>query len=189
MHDLVARPRHRWPHSYGGCGWHYSRFAAGPCRALYRWHVDRVLARHGVPLQMAAGGEDVGRLIHVVGDDRELLVARVAAVGSERGTREHAVALFRGRDAAVPEKRSAILALAGLLEDRKRLLKAELLSKDEDALFNIANNFDLRHRGVNQRTDYDPVFLDWLYWWYLATLDLTDRLLTRQADGAAAGAS
>jgi hypothetical protein len=25
------------------------------------------------------------------------------------------------------------------------------------------------------------VFLDWVFWWYLATVELTDRLLTRQA--------
>jgi hypothetical protein len=24
------------------------------------------------------------------------------------------------------------------------------------------------------------VFLDWIFWWYLATIELTDRLLYRQ---------
>lgn len=64
------------------------------------------------------------------------------------------------------------------------LLKVELLSKDEGALFLIANQLNLRHRRVDQRSDYDEVHLDWLFWWYLATLDLTDRLLARQAGGA-----
>jgi hypothetical protein len=41
------------------------------------------------------------------------------------------------------------------------------------------------HPGVDllsdrQRGDYDPVFLDWVFWWYLATVELTDRLLARQ---------
>ena len=35
-------------------------------------------------------------------------------------------------------KRSAVVALGRILEDRRTLLKAELLSKDEGALFHIA---------------------------------------------------
>jgi len=29
------------------------------------------------------------------------------------------------------------------------------------------------------KASYDPVFLDWVFWWYLATIELTDRLLRR----------
>jgi hypothetical protein len=187
VHDLVARPRHRWWHDYSGCGWHYSRFAAAPGRALYRWHVDRLLARHDVPLRMATSGEDIGRLVRVAGDGRDELAARVMTVDAERGTREHAVALFRGRGAGVPEKRSAVVALAGMLEERRELLRAELLSRDEGALFEIANRFDLRHRRADQRGDYAEAYLDWICWWYLATLDLTDQLLARQATAQPAG--
>lgn len=186
VHDLVARPRHRRWHEASGCGWHYSRFAPAPGRALYRWHVDRLLTRHGVPLRLAATGEDAGRLVRKADEEHGEIVDRILAAGPDRDTRQHAVALFRGRDAGVPEKRSAIVAVAGLLEDRRSLLKTELLRPDEGALFNIANNFDLRHRRADQRGDYDEAFLDWLYWWYLATLDLTDRLLARQADDAVA---
>lgn len=76
--------------------------------------------------------------------------------------------------------RSAIVALHLVLEERRKLLKESLLRKDEAALFQIANEFDLRH-GREQQSDYDPMFLDWVFWWYLATVELTDRLLTRQA--------
>ena len=27
------------------------------------------------------------------------------------------------------------------------------------------------------RADYDPAFLDWVFWWDLATVELTDRIL------------
>jgi hypothetical protein len=62
-------------------------------------------------------------------------------------------------------------------------LKAELLTKDEGALFTIANQFAVRHQRANQRGDYDSAFLDWLFWWYLDTVQLTDQLLARQASG------
>ena len=91
----------------------------------------------------------------------------------------HAVALFRSRDADIASKRSAIVALAGVLENRRELIKTSLLRKDEGALFELANEFDLRHRKPDQRGDYDEAFLDWIFYWYLATVELTDRVLAR----------
>lgn len=39
-----------------------------------------------------------------------------------------------------------------------------------------------RHVGGKHRQqgDYDPAFLDWIFWWYLAAIELTDRILARQ---------
>lgn len=91
----------------------------------------------------------------------------------------HAVTLFRSRGTSVEGKRSACIALAEVLEARRGLLKAELLSKDEGALFRIASEFAIRHQKADQRPDYDEAYLDWLYWWYLATIELTNQLLTR----------
>src|SRR6266508_3303288 len=82
----------------------------------------------------------------------------------------HAIALFRSRTAGLEERRSAIIALAGILEERRGLLKAEVLTKDEGALFQIANGFAIRHQRADQRGDYDRAFLDRLFWWYLGTV-------------------
>ena len=54
------------------------------------------------------------------------------------------------------------------------------MRKDEGVLFDIANNFAIRHRRDDQRADYDPAFLDWVFWWYLATIELTDCILARR---------
>jgi hypothetical protein len=69
--------------------------------------------------------------------------------------------------------------LAGVLEERRALLRQELLSRDESSLFEIANNYALRHRNENQRNEYAQEFLDWVFWLYAATVELTDRLLRR----------
>jgi len=183
FHDLVARPRNRSWHDYGGCGWHYSGYATAPGRALYRWRVDQLLAEGGIPMRLADSGEDAGRLVHQPGDSRmDLVTAALATPArSDRNTVEHAVALFRSRSAGREDKRSACRAMAGLLEDRRKLIKQELLSRDEGALFEIANKFAVRHRNADQRDHYDDAYLDWLFWYYLATFELTDRLLARQA--------
>jgi hypothetical protein len=159
-----------------------SGFATETGRLVYRYRVNAALAGAHVLLRLADYGEDVGRLVHTVGDDRVELVTRVLASPQPEEARvvAHALALFRSRTASVDEKRSAIVALARVLEDRRALLRAELFRADEGALFRIANEFDLRHSRAGQQGDYDPVFLDWVFWWYLATIELTDRLIARQ---------
>lgn len=181
LHDLVARPRNRHLHNYAGCGWHYSAFSLEAGRALYRWRVNRILDRSDLGLRLADEGEDAGRLVAVTDLARTELVASMASrTDSQTGdVVRHAIALFRGREASEHEKRSAVVALASILEERRTLLKAELVSKDEAALFEIANRFALRHRNDAQQADYEPIFLDWLFWWYLATIELTDRVLAR----------
>lgn len=183
VHDLVARPRDRVWHDHADCGWHYSEFAVSPGQMLYRWRANRLLARFDAGLEIASDGADTGRLVHTDAHDRHELVRRSLTHPSvARDDVAHAVALWRSRTATNHDKRSAIFTLGRILEDRKSLLQRNLFSKDETALFEVANRYDLRHRNASQRSDYDPIFLDWVFWWYLATVELTDRLIAREAE-------
>lgn len=183
LHDLVARPRSRSFHDYAACGWHYSQFAIEPARVLYRWRVNQLLDRSDLGLRLADDGEDVGRLVAITDDARADLVATLARrpPGQTADRVRHGIALFRARGATEHDKRSAILALAGIIEELRQLLKDNPVKKDEGALFDIANNFALRHQDLKQQRDYDPAFLDWIFWWYLATVELSDQLLARPA--------
>jgi hypothetical protein len=185
LHDVVARPSRRSYHGFNRCGWHYSTFATGPARRLYRWRVNRLLADSDLGLRLAEEGEDLGRLVRLEPTGLEDLPERALQTATPETSDRlgHAIALFRSRNTTVEERRSAVIALAGILEERRDLLRAELLSKDEAALFQIANQFAVRHQKADQRGDYDPAFLDWLFWWYLDTVHLTDQLFARQASG------
>ena len=181
LHDLVARPRWRGWHEFDQ-HWDYQDFARAPGQAVYRWKVNELLFRSEVLLQLADSGSDCGRLVHAPGDARDDLLRR-AVQSPEPKVRDlvdHAVAQFRGRGATFLAKREATKTLADVLKHRRALLKSELFKKDEDALFQIANHFEIRHINERQKGDYDPAFLDWVFWWYLATIELTDRLLDRQ---------
>lgn len=159
VHDLVARPRHRWDHpDHGDCGPHFDDFETEPGRRIYRALVNRLLDEHAVALRLADRGEDEGRLIRLVDAARNDLIerARLSPAAEVSDPVDHAIALFRSRDATTHNKRSAIVALANVLEDRRALLKTHLFTSDEGALFQIANQFDLRHRNDKQHTDYDP---------------------------------
>jgi len=181
-HDLVSRPRERHYHDFSMCGWHYSRFSATAGREVYRWKTNELLQAAGISYRLADSGEDLGRLVAVFDDGRSALLAVVLGHRQpDTAARvHHAVALFRRRGATDEDKRSALITLAGILEERRQLIRAELVSADEGALFHIANKFAIRHQNGHQLSDYDPAFLDWVFWWYLGTIELTDRIINRQ---------
>lgn len=180
LHDLVARPQTRSWHDYHA-DWDYADFARRPGRAVYRWRINQILDRSSLGLRLADDGEDVGRLVRATTDDRSRLVEAALATPDGQDQKEvaHTVALVRRRLSTREDKRSAVVALARVLEDRRPTIKRQLMSKDEGDLFNIANNFDIRHRRLDQRGEYDDAFLDWIFWWYLATVELTDRIPLR----------
>jgi len=149
---------------------------------LYRWKTNQLLDLCAVRLRLATEGEDTGRLVARTDEARgELLDRLLTNAGPAVSERiSHAIALFRARDATIEDKRSAAIALAGILEERRPLLRERLFRKDEGALFQIANEFDIRHRSASQKSDYDPAFLDWIFWWYAGTVELTESLLAQR---------
>lgn len=181
LHDLISRPRNRWHHRYSDCGWHYTDFTLDAGRRLYRAQVNQLLDQSSQNLQLGSIGEEAGRLIATTDTGRsELMSAMIARQDDATGDEvRHAIALFRGRAATSLDKTSAIVTLARILEERRKHLKAGLSKRDEGALFQIANEFNLRHKNSRQQGDYDTMFLDWIFWWYLATIELSDRLITR----------
>jgi hypothetical protein len=79
------------------------------------------------------------------------------------------------------ERRDAIRDLADVLEYLRPQLKAVLNKKDEAAIFEIANNFGIRHHNQSQRTDYDkPIWYSWIFYFYLATIHAAVRLIDRK---------
>lgn len=178
FHDLAARPTKGWYHSFSDCGWHPTKFSRKSGQALYRWRINQLLDTTALGLRIAGSGEDCGRMVRVaIGELGRLVEEMLDDLSPAEGRVVHAIALFRSRNGTREDLRSAIVALAGILEERRALLKEHLLSKDEDALFGIANKYHLRHQRADQRTDYSPDFLEWIFYWYLATVQLTDRLL------------
>lgn len=189
LHDLASWPGTWGSHNFGGCPGHPGDFSPGCGQALYRYQVNLLLDQSTLGVRIADAGEDRGRIVHVAAPDLEEVVDKVLdkpPSGFEDDV-THAVALFRSRGRDVASMRSAVVALAGVLERNRALLKEELLSRDEAAFFDIANNFDLRHRKADQRTDYDLMFLEWLFYWYLATVKLVADLQTRQDGTSLAG--
>lgn len=180
LHDLVDRPRTRQWHDFDQ-HYTYSNFNEHTGQAVYRWKVNGLLAAHEIDYQLASEGEDTGLLVATTRDPRADLerLARHNVPDGNSNSIDHAIALYRRRGASTDDKRSACVALAGVLESRRGLLKEHLSKQDEGALFEIANKYRIRHHRADQHGDYAPQFLDWIFWNYLATVELSNRLMTR----------
>lgn len=185
-HDLVARPRRRRWHDYGRHH-DFDSFDRRSGQALYRGKVNDLLTRRLPTYRLADDGEDAGMVVTTTPDPRADLerIARQDVPDGNDGPIDHAIALFRRRGATVEGKRSACIALARVLESRRDLLKDALLSKDEGALFELANKYQIRHHRADQHLDYAEEFLDWIFWNFLTTVELSNRLIRRSQLGGA----
>lgn len=186
LHDQVARPNTRFDHDYAECGWHHGKFDIGAGRIVYRWRVNKLFESSPLGLRLAEDGDDVGRLVTVTDEARTALAQSVAARsdGESADQVRHALALFRERGSDRNQKRSAVAALALVLEERRHGVLADALAKsDRGALFDLANNFHVRHQDAKQKRDYDDFYLDWIFWVYLSTIELTNQVLEAQRPG------
>ncbi|WP_420621945.1 hypothetical protein [Candidatus Poriferisodalis sp.] len=183
FHDLAARPTYGWQHDFNDCGWHPSRFSKSAGQALYQYRMNKLLDEMRFHYRLADSGEDTGRMVRAMSDGLDDIVTEVLnEVSPHQDQVAHAVALFRRRDSTVEDRRSAVVTLCGILEERRSLARQTIQKKDDAALFDIANNFHLRHQNAKQYKDYSPEYLEWIFCWYLSTVQLVNRLLSRAAD-------
>lgn len=179
--DHVRRPMWADMHSFSGCGWHYGGFDPDRGLQVYRWRINELLGQSDLELTLAENG----RLERTAPNAVEDLVSTVRETKhvhrSDDQELAHALDQFRRRGATVLDRRQAVITLAGILERRRAQLKQDLLRKDEGVLFQLANEFGIRHQKADQRTDYDPKrYLEWIFYWYLATINLTNQIVADQ---------
>jgi hypothetical protein len=95
----------------------------------------------------------------------------------------NAIAKWRNRHLSLSDKKEAIRELADVFEWLKKTnkLEAVLDKKDESAIFEIANQFGIRHHDPKQKTNYDrAIWYSWIFHFYLATYHAAIRLLIKK---------
>jgi hypothetical protein len=182
LHDLVAEGIQEAGlfHSWNSCGWHFRSFDTSAGQQFFRDQLNPLLERLESPLELTPKGE---LQMLSPADLRPLLEADLPATAPEADV-EHridvAVARFRNPRASMDERRAAVRELADILEFIRPDVKTALLPADERALFDIANNFGIRHHNRQQRGDYDSnIWLSWAFYVYLATIHAVLRVKAR----------
>lgn len=180
LHDNVSKPTDGFFHSYGGCGYHYHSFDREEGQKEFRVRINRLLGAYKVPHELLPDGEVVSKADPGLED---LLKANLSSPEPVRvdARVEAAIAKFRRHRSSFEDRRDALRDLADVLEFLRPRLKSVLTSQDETDLFNIANNFGIRHHNDKQKTDYDEsTWLSWIFYYYLATIHAALRLIEKR---------
>lgn len=88
---------------------------------------------------------------------------------------DHACRLFLKRNATVLDRRSALKDLADILEMLRDDLNASIGKKKADKLFDIANNYGIRHNNREQ-LEMNESYARWFFYSALSTIDLVVNL-------------
>jgi hypothetical protein len=146
-----------------------------------RQELNPILGRLDPRLEMRSDGEIAPKAATGLEDLADDPLSASPEGDDIRAKVTDAVRLFRSRDASPQDQLAALNQLAGVLERLKadRRLQQGIRGKDEDALFNIANNFGIRHDRPNQQRNYGESFREWIFHSYLAAIRLVVQLVER----------
>ncbi|NNC14052.1 hypothetical protein HII28_19515 [Planctomonas sp. JC2975] len=183
FHDQAQRPRTRSFHSYGDCGWHYDAHNKESGGVVYRWRVNELLERYNVDLRLGSKGSEKGRLIRHAGYKLDGLADELSEAPSDSDGQlvADAIQLYRARASTTTQRRAAVTQLANYLEKHRQAFKASEFAKgDESDLFNIFNNFAIRHGNGVQKGEYGDEYLDWIFWTTLSAIQLLKSITSRK---------
>jgi hypothetical protein len=176
-HDTISYPVDGYYHSFCQCGHHYHSFDTIKGQEEYRKEINEILADYENGYELNADGEIVLLLTPGL---NELTTASIPTKSDEetkiKNKVEWAVKKYRDRHSTIIDRREAVRELADVLEYLKPTLQSVMLTADEKALGNIANNFAIRHNNSNQKEDYSLAWLSWIFYLYLSTIHLCLRL-------------
>ncbi|MEG3957014.1 hypothetical protein [Microcoleus sp. herbarium2] len=93
---------------------------------------------------------------------------------------ESAILKFRRSRSSLDGKYDAIRDLFAVLEFLRAHIKTVGLNQAESDLFNIANNYSIRHHKDGQKQDYDKaIWYNWMFYYSLATIHACVRLIKK----------
>ncbi|ELT7226442.1 hypothetical protein Q4K74_003019 [Vibrio cholerae] len=170
----VSKPIDGTMHSYGGCGMHWETFNKKDGQSVFIEKINTVLGHYKNKYELDACGQVLSKpekgfeqifKADVPSDDNNI-VDRINAATTQ----------FRRHGSTIDDRRQAVRDLADVLEYLKPKVKQLLSNKDEQDLFNIANNFGVRHHNDKQKTSYDSaIWLSWMFYFYLSTIHVVLR--------------
>lgn len=177
--DTVSKPIEEdgFYHDYGQCGWHYVKYNKGFGWYEYQQTINEILSDYKDGYEITRFGEivklsDIGTSALL---DKDLPKFEKGDVDQ---IVRYSIEKFRSRGSSDNERREAVRNLADCLEEIREDAKAVISNKDDSDIFNIANNFGIRHRNDRQKDHYNKkIWLSWMFYYYLATIHALVRLI------------
>lgn len=181
LYDNVSKPiktRDAY-HAYSQCGWHFSEFSKKDGQKEFLAKINEILNEYSNGFEINKKGQIL------IKDDNGLSAIYSADIPTDRADVKTkidlAVQKYRQSRSSLEERRIAIRELADVLEALRPEAKLYLSSKDEGDLFNIANNFTVRHFDDKQKINFDrDIWYSWMFYFYLSTIHVLLRAKERK---------
>lgn len=176
LHDHCSKGLKSYYHSWNQCGNHFEDFDDDEGQKYFRDIFNPIIKDYKSGFEISGDGE-----ILILTDNglSYLFEAEVPSTDNVNVVNkiDAAILKFRRFKSSLEDRKEAIRELADVLEFLKPTIKNCLNKKDENDLFNIANNFGIRHHNLDQKTDYDKaIWYSWIFYFYLATIHATLRM-------------
>ncbi len=182
LYDHISMPVSGINHSYGDCGWHYNSFNKIPGQDSYRTRINELLMDYNEGYELSPQGE----ILHTAITGTETLLNDKPLPYDDKNVDslvKDAIGIYKRSRSSLTDKHNAVKMLVDALEFLRPKINTLLTTDDEKDLFNIANNFGIRHHNVKQKTDYDQdIWLDWLFYYYLATISSIVHLIKKRSE-------
>jgi hypothetical protein len=176
LFQVVSKPIDGTFHNWNGCGMHWETFNKRDGQRYFCSKVNEVLEHYVGKFELSASGEILQK---AEAGFEQKFAADVPSKDANIVDRVNgAVKRYRRHGSTVDERRLAVRDLSDVLEYLRPKVKSLITAKDEDDLFNLANNFGIRHHNDQQKTAYDAgLWLSWMFYFYLATIHVVLRKL------------
>jgi hypothetical protein len=183
LHEYVSKPIDGTYHGYANCGMHWETFNKAEGQSEFREKINELLALYQEPFVLSSDGNILSKPEKGF---EKLFEADVPSEDAKIIQRiDAAVLMFRRHGATLDDRRHAVRDLADVLEYLRPHMKSLLDNKDESALFDIANNFGIRHHNDKQKTNYDAaIWLSWMFYFYLSTIHVVLRKMAKEKQTA-----
>ena len=175
----VSKPIDGNYHSWSNCGMHWETFNKAEGQKEFREKINEILGMYIGEYELSENGEilvnsDIGF--------EKLFEADIPSTNKSVTERiDSAIRQYRRHGSTLDDRRQAVRDLADVLEYLRPKVKSILTKQDERDLFNLANNFGIRHHNEKQKTNYDTaLWLSWMFYYYLATIHVLLRKIEHE---------
>jgi hypothetical protein len=178
LYDRVSEPIYRYD-EWGHHGDSYDTFDRETGKQEFRDRINQLLCDYREGYELSENGEILEFPEQGL---EELVLAELPPYDPENVEQrvQSAILKFRRSRSSIDGKRDAVRDLVDVLEFLRPQIKKVVFKKDEDDLFNIANNFGIRHHKDAQQQDYDKtIFYSWIFYYYLASIHACVKLIKK----------
>ena len=180
LHDHCSKGLHGNYHNWNNCGIHYEEFNDQDGQRYFRELLNPILKGFQNGFEISENGE-----ILILSDsglsnlfDADIPTNDKVNISNKV---DASILKFRRHKSTLDDRKEAIRELADVLEFLKPEIKKNLNKKDESDIFNIANNFAIRHHNLDQKTEYDKaIWYSWIFYFYLATIHTVIRMSNKK---------